>query len=52
MIHRFTRVAAYIKADAEEARQDNFDILEEERELTLFCSAKYQQDLLATIAAG
>ena len=45
MIHDSPCVATYVEADAEEARQDSLDILEEERELTLFRSAKYQQDL-------
>ena len=46
MIHDSPRVPAYVEADAEESRQDNLDILKEERELILFLSTKYQQDLL------
>src|SRR5680860_766041 len=45
MIHDSPRVAAYVEEDAEEARQDGLDILEEERELALQRSAIYQQDL-------
>ena len=45
MIHDSPRVISYIEKDAEEARQDGLDILEEERELALQRSAIYQQDL-------
>ena len=45
MIHDSPRVAAYVEKDAEEARQDGLDILEEEKELALQRSAIYQQDL-------
>ena len=45
MIYESPRLTAYVESDAEEARQDSLDILEEEGELTLFHSAKYQQDL-------
>lgn len=39
------RVEQYNDAEAEAARQDNLDLLEEERELALIRSATYQQDL-------
>ena len=45
MIHDSPRFTVYIEADTEEAPQDSLDVLKEERELTLFCSAKYQHDL-------
>ena len=45
MLHDSPRVAAYVEADAEEARQDGLDLLEEEREMALQRSASYQQDL-------
>ena len=45
IIHDSPRVVAYVEKDAEEARQDGLDILEEERELALQRSAIYHQDL-------
>ena len=43
--HDSPRVAAYVEADNEKARQDSLDLLDEERYLTAACSAIYQQDL-------
>ena len=45
MIHDSPRVQAYVETDAEEARQDSLDLLEEERELALKRSTIYQQKL-------
>jgi ribonuclease HI/transposase InsO family protein len=45
VLHDTPRVAAYVEADAEEARQDGLDLLEEEREIALQRSAIYQQDM-------
>ena len=45
MIHDLPRVEAYIETDVEEARQDNLDLLEEEREIILLRSTIYQQKL-------
>ena len=39
------RVAAYVEADNEKARQDAIDLLDEERDLAAARSAIYQQDL-------
>ena len=39
------RVAAYVEADSETARQDSLDLLDEERDLAATRSAIYQQDL-------
>ena len=43
--HDSPRVAAYVEADNEIARQDSLDALEEERDLAASRSAIYQQDL-------
>ena len=45
MHHDSPRVAAYVEADNEKARQDALDSLDEERELAEVKSAIYQQDL-------
>ena len=45
IIHDSPRVQAYVESDAEEARQDNLDLLEEEREIALQRSTIYQQKL-------
>ena len=45
MIHDSPRVQAYVEADAEEARQNSLDLLEEEREIALQRSTIYQQKL-------
>ena len=47
MIHDSPRVAAYVEKDAEEARQDGLDILEEERDLALQRSAIYHKIYVA-----
>ena len=44
IIHDSPRVQAYDEENAEIARQDAVDLLEEERELVLQRSAIYQQD--------
>ncbi len=43
--HDSPRVAAYVEADNEKARQDAIDLLDEERDLAAARSAIYQQDL-------
>ena len=43
--HDSPRVAAYVEADNEKARQDSLDLLDEERDLAAARSASYQQDL-------
>ena len=43
--HDSPRVAAYIEAENEKARQDSLDLLDEERDLAAARSAIYQQDL-------
>src|SRR3954468_7436790 len=43
--HDSPRVAAYVEADNEKARQDALDDIDEERELAAAKSAIYQQDL-------
>ena len=43
--HDSPRVAAYVEADNEKARQDALDLLDEERDLAAARSAIYQQDL-------
>src|SRR3954470_18946900 len=43
--HDSPRVAAYVEADNEKARQDALDILNKERELAVAKSYMYQQDL-------
>ena len=45
IIHDSPRVQSYDEAEAEIARQDAIDLLEEERELVLQRSAIYQQGL-------
>ena len=45
IIHDSPRVQAYVETDAEIARQDALDMLEEERELVLQRSTIYQQGL-------
>ena len=45
IIHDSPRVQAYDEEDAEKARQDAVDLLEEERELVLQRSVIYQQGL-------
>ena len=43
--HDSPRVAAYVEADNEKARQDAIDLLDEERDLAVARSAIYQEDL-------
>ena len=43
--HDSPRVAAYVEADNEKARQEALDLLDEERDIAAACSAIYQQDL-------
>lgn len=43
--HDSPRVAAYVEAGNEIARQDALDLLDEERDIAAACSAIYQQDL-------
>ena len=43
--HNAPRVDLYTEAEAEQARQDGVDLLEEEREMALIRSAVYQQNL-------
>ena len=43
--HDSPRVAAYVVADNEKARQDSLDLLYEECDLVAARSAIYQQDL-------
>ena len=43
--HDSSRVAAYVEADNEKARQDALDLLDEERDLAAARSAVYQQHL-------
>jgi hypothetical protein len=45
ILHDSPRVAAYVEAESEAARQDDLDTLEEARELALSRSAIYQQNL-------
>lgn len=45
MIHDSPRVQAYVKEDAEKARRDSLDLLEEEWEIALRRSTIYQQKL-------
>ena len=42
--HDSPRVAAYVEADNEKARQDSLDLLDEERDLAAARSSIYQQD--------
>ena len=43
--HDSPRVAAYVKADNEKARQEALDLLDEEHDMAAARSAIYQQDL-------
>ena len=43
--HDSPRVAAYVEADSEQARQDALDLLDEQRDVAAARSAIYQQDL-------
>ena len=43
--HDSPRVAAYVEADNEKARQDSLDLLDEEWDLAAARSTIYQQDL-------
>ena len=43
--HDSPRVADYVEADNERARQDALDLLDEERDIAAARSAIYQQDL-------
>ena len=43
--HDSPRVAAYVEADNEQARQDALDLLDEKRDLAAARSMIYQQDL-------
>ena len=43
--HDSPRVAAYVEADNERARQDALDLLDEKRDIVAARSAIYQQDL-------
>ena len=43
--HDSPRVAAYVEADNEKARQDSLDLLDEERDLVAARSMIYQQNL-------
>ena len=43
--HDSPRVAAYVEADNETARQDALDLLDEERDIAAARSAIYQQDI-------
>ena len=43
--HDSPRVAAYVEADNEKARQEALDLLDEERDIAVARSAIYQQDL-------
>ena len=45
LLHNSPRVELYSEAEAEQARQDAVDLLEEEREMALIHSTIYQQDL-------
>jgi len=45
LLHNSPRVDLYSEAEAEQARQDAVDLLEEEREMALIRSTVYQQDL-------
>ena len=43
--HDSPRVAAYVEADNEKARQEALDLLDEERDIAVARLAIYQQDL-------
>ena len=45
LLHNAPRVELFSEAEAEQARQDVVDLLEEEREMALIRSTIYQQDL-------
>jgi hypothetical protein len=45
VIHDAPRVALYTEEEAKEARENNVDLLEEAREITLSRTAVYQQNL-------
>ena len=45
LLHNAPRVELFSEAEAEQARQDGVDLLEEEREMALTRSTIYQQDL-------
>ena len=45
LLHNSPRVELFSEAEAEQARQDGVDLLEEEREMALTRSTIYQQDL-------
>ena len=45
LLHNAPRVELFSEAEAEQARQDVVDLLEEEREMVLIRSTIYQQDL-------
>lgn len=45
LLHNSPRVELYSEAELELARQDDVDLLEEEREMALIRSATYQQDM-------
>ena len=50
--HDSPRVANYVEADNEQARQEALDLLDEKRDMALACSAVYQQDLRRYTATG
>jgi hypothetical protein len=45
VIHDAPRVVRYTEEEAKEAREDDVDLLEEAREITLSRTAVYQQNL-------
>ena len=45
LLHNASRVELYTEDEAEQARQDAVDLLEEEREMAMIRSTIYQQDL-------
>ena len=45
LLHNAPRVELYAEDEAEQARQDAVDLLEEEREMAMIRSIIYQQDL-------
>ena len=45
LLHNAPRVELYSEVEAEQARQDAVDLLEEEREMAMIRSTIYQQDL-------
>ena len=50
--HDSPRMAAYVEANNEQARQDALDLLDEERDLAAARSAIYQQDRVVITSAG